>query len=293
MSIIKCFSDNPEDGASTFDKIKFYEANDSAGTGATLIQTVDVDTSTRDLNNPGYTVYLYGNGSTSKYYASKWYSTDLGYLTDYSTWVKGGEDRIDTLFKNELDDTAEAVFTATDRAYFKKAALEALHPEIFKIVIDTSITVENNSTTQTYEYALPHGMNQVLRVGIGNVNKTALEDRTYKTIKNIYWSIEKDKIVFSNIGQLTDGYSLRIVGTRKYNHIGEVPIQFDWLILLHMKMSAYLQLADDYPRFKQWAQMQEGSKVSFENLRVHAREYERKFNTEKAKIKNTALESDL
>jgi hypothetical protein len=42
-------------------------------------------------------------------------------------------------------------------------------------------------------------------------------------------------------------------------------------------MQAYLDLADDFPRFKEWAQLQEGSKVSFENLRVHAREFERKF----------------
>lgn len=293
MSIIICYSDNPKDGIVTFDKVLFYQADDASGTNATLIQTVDVDVSTKDLNNPGYTKYIYGSGSTSKYYASKWQSTALSFTTDYSTWVKGGEDRIDTLFKNDLDDTAEAVFTATDRERYKQAAVEALYPELFRIVIDTTLSVVNDETTQTYEYTLPNGIYQVLEVGVGTVNKTASIERTYKNIKKEYWSVKKDQLIFERISQLTDDEPLRIIGAKKYSSIGEIPTKYDWLILLHMKMDAYLRLADDFPRFKKWAMLQEGSKVSFENLRVHAREYERKFNTEKAKIKDTSLESAI
>ncbi len=289
MAIVKLYSTNPKDGTSTFDKVKFYEADDSNGTNATAIATVDIDTSTVDVVNPGFTTYVHTSGSTSKYYASTWYNSSNSAESSYSTWIQGGQDRWDAMFKEEMDDANEEVWSSSDRQKFKDAALEALYPEFFRQVIDTSLTIVNNSTTQTYTYTVPHGIFKITEIGVGTVNKTASADRTFEIVKADYWKFERNLLHFTTLSGLSDGETIRIVGCKKYQEVGEVPKRLDPLAMLHMRMSAYLQLADDFPRFKTWARLQQGTKVSFENLRVHAREFERKFNDWKKILKDQPL----
>jgi len=102
MAIIKISVANPNDGTSTFTSVRFYEATDSSGTGATLLATVAIDTTSRYKFFPGVTSYTYTSGATTKYYAAKYYSTVTTNASDYTTWTLGGEDRWDTMFKNEL-----------------------------------------------------------------------------------------------------------------------------------------------------------------------------------------------
>jgi hypothetical protein len=287
MAIIKLFSDNPIDGITTFDKVRFYEATDSAGTGATLIATEDIDTDTIDMIGPGFTDYVYTAGSTSKYYASAWYNSSNGALSAYSTWVLGGLDRWDTMFMAELKDTSSAVWDATDRGYFKSKALEALYPDFFRNVVDTSLTIVNNSTLQTYVYTVPYGIFYIAEVGVGNLNKTASLTRTFEKVKADYWTFEKNQLHFSSLSGLTDGETIRLIASKKYLEVGEVPDRLNPLVMEHMRMSAYLQMADDFPRFKTWGKLQQGTKVSFENLRVHAREFERRFNDLKKELKDS------
>jgi len=289
MAIVKLFSKNPKDGVATFDQVRFYEADDNEGTNATLKSTKDIDTSTADTVNPGYTSFIHTTGSTTKYYASAWYNSTTGAQASYSTWVKGGYDRWDTLFMNNLQDTSEAVWDADTRKEFKEAALEALYPDFFLNVKDTSLEIANNTTLQTFTYTVPFGIFKITEVGIGNINKTALVDRDFKLVKADYWKHEGNTLTFESLSGLADGSIIRLVGSKKYSDVGEVPERLDSLALLHMKMNAYLKLADDYPRFLTWAKLQQGSKVSFENLRVHAREFERKFEEGKARLKDNSL----
>lgn len=293
MAIIKLWGKNPSDGTSTFTKVKFYEATDDSGTGASLIATEDVDLTTADSLNQGYTTYTYTSGDTAKYYATAWDNDDGTITTDYSTWVKGGEDRLDERFKEEMEDTAESVWTATQRKYFKDAAIDALHPELYFETIDTSLSITNNSTTQTFVYTLPYGIFDVNEVSIGYPNKTASQDRDYKIMRPDYWSVQGNKLVLDSLSGLSDGYPIRIVAAKKYTQAGEIPERIDRILMLHMRMDAYLNLADDYPRFKKWAQMQDGTKVSFENLRVQAREYEQKFAREKQRIKEVGISTAI
>ena len=287
MAVIKLYSDNPTDGITTFDKVRFYQATDSSGTGATLVATVDIDTDTTDVVHPGFTDYVYTAGSLTKYYASAWYNSSNAALTGYSDWVLGGQDRWDTMFMNELDDTAAAVWSATERALIKSKALDALYPEFFRIIIDTSLTIVNDSTNQTYVYTVPFGIFQISEVGVGDLNKVGISGRTYVVVKPEYWKFEKNKLHFQSLSGLTDDESIRLVGSKKYLEVGEVPQHIDSLAMLHMRSSAYLLLADDFPRFQTWAKLQAGTKVSFENLRVHAREFERMFNEGKKLLKDT------
>jgi hypothetical protein len=289
MAVIKCFSKNPKDGTTTFDKVRFYEATDDEGTGATLIATVAIDSSTADTINPGFTFFIYPTGDESKYYATKWYNSVNFIESSYSTWVQGGQDRWDTLFMNDLQDTSSAVWSSTDRSNFKKAAIEALYPDFFLNTIDTSLSIANNSTNQTYTYNVPFGIFKITEVGIGNVNKTSLLSRDFKVLKADYWKHEGKTLNLGSLSGLTDGSIIRLVGSKKYTDVGEVPERLDTLVLIHMKMNAYLRLADDYPRFLTWAKLQQGTKVSFENLRVHAREFERKFRENKAELKDSSL----
>ena len=289
MAVIKLFSKNPKDGTTTFDKVKFFEATDDEGTGATLLKTTDIDTDTADTINPGFSHYIHPTGSILKYYATAWYNSVNGIQTSYSDWILGSYDRWDTLFMNDLQDTAGAVWSATDRENFKKAVLEALYPDFFLNVIDTSLEIVNSSTIQTYTYTVPFGIFKITEVGIGNMNTTVLLTRDFKLLKSGYWKHEGTTLTLASLSGLTDGSIIRLVGSKKYTDVGEVPERLDSLALLHMKMNAYLKLADDYPRFLTWAKLQQGTKVSFENLRVHAREFERKFKEDKSVLKDNPL----
>lgn len=282
MAVIKLYSENPTDGTTTFNKTRFYEADDAIGTNATLIATVDMDTSALSPISPGFTTYTHPTGSTTKFYASSWYNSGNSVETTKSSYVQGGVDRWDTRFMDELNDTAGAVWSATDRGYFKDSALEALFPEFFFETIDTSLTVVNNNTTQTKVYTLPFGVFHVSEVGIGNPDNEATYPFT--VVKATNWQFEKNKLRFLSLSGLTDAYPIRLVCQKKYTAVGEVPMRVDQVAMLHMRMDAYLNLADDFPRFLQWGKLQEGTKVSFENLRVHAREYERKFEKEKGRL---------
>ena len=287
MAVIKLYSNNPEDGTSTFNKVKWYEATDSIGTGKTALVDseghdveTDIDISTAETIHPGFTTYTHYSGDTDKYYASTWYNSSSGVETDPSDWIKGGEDRWDEKFKQELEDKDELVWDADIRKQFKKNTLEELFPDFYRTVIDTSLTVKNEAGNVIYTYTVPYGIFQISEVGVGTVNTTSsTEARDFKIIKADYWTFEKNQLHFATMSGINNGETIRIIGQKKFLGVGEVPEHLDALAMLHLKMQAYLYLADDYPRFKTWAQLQEGSKVSFENLRVHAREFERKFES--------------
>jgi hypothetical protein len=292
--ILKLFADNPEDASSStgYDQIEFGTASDSSGTGAAAISgVVDVDTTTKGLLTLGYTTKTITNGSASTYYSYRYKNSVTAAVTDWHDWVKGGQDRWDDLFMKDLNDTAEAVWSSTDKQQIKQSALEALWPEFFMTVIDTSLTIVNNSTTQTYVYTVPHGIFAISEVAVGNINQTALVNRNFSIVKQAYWKFENNQLRFESLSGLTDTYPIRLTANKKYTSIGEIPYRLDELVKLHMRMGAYLKLADDYPRFLKWGQLQQGSKVSFENLRVHAREYERKFNDLKKQLKDSPMAS--
>lgn len=292
MAVIKLFSSNPQDGISSFDKTRFYQADDILGlTNKILIETDDINNSNSDLLNPGFTSLIYTTGSLLKYYASTWYNSVSLAETNPSSWVKGGQSRWDIQFMNEMKDTAEDIWTLTDRENFKKATVEALYPDLYRQVIDISLLVVNDETNQTYQYTVPYGIFAISEVGIGNVDKTSTIDRDFKVLKAGSWKFEKNILKFESLSGLTDGDIIRLVASKKYLDVGEVPERLDFLAMLYMRMSAFLQMADDYPRYKKWAQMQAGSKVSFAELRVHAREYERKFTEQKARIRDLTLAS--
>ena len=294
MSIIKLFSRNPKDGTSTFDKIRFYEATDVEGTGATLVYTKAIDESTVSQIDPGNTSHVNSAGDLTKYYASTFYDSTGLVETDYSGWVLGGQDRWDTKFGQEMDDSDGSVWAATLRAQFKEDALNALYPDFFREVIDTSLTIQNETNDIQFVYTVPYGIFGISEVGVGTLDTTSsTSTRDFVKVKNDYWTFEKNKLHFQSMSGLTDGESIRLIASKKYLYVGEIPEYLDSLAMLHMKMNAYLNLADDYPRFKTWGRLQSGTKVSFENLRVHGREFERKFKEAKAELKQNAYSSLL
>jgi len=288
MSVIKLYTENPTDGILSFDKVRFYEANDSVGTGSTLVTTIAIDLSRLNPTSPGFTAYTYPGGSVTKYYASTWYNSVTFTETDKSLWVMGGTDRWDTRFMNELKDTVSAVWDATTREYFKDSALESFYPDFSYETVDTSLLVVNNNTVQTKSYAVPFGIFHISEVGVGDPNDLT---KSFVVVNPSNWQFEKNLLRFNSLSGMTDTYPIRLVCGKKYLSVGEVPEKLDQIAMLHMKMDAYLNLADDYPRFLTWAKLQAGTKVSFENLRVHAREFERKFEKEKKRLADM-LESE-
>lgn len=280
MSVIKISMPNPNDGTTTFNQVKFYEADDADGTNASNINTSAIDTTYRQQIDPGFTTYTYTTGSTSKYYAASYYNSSSAVESDKTDYVLGGKDRWDSMFENEMDDTANAVWAQADIARFKKWALEALYPSLFRQVIDTSLTLDNDSAP-SYTYDLPFGIFNVSEVAVGDIDNST---STFKVIRPDKWSIENGKLHFYSIPASESSATIRLIASKKYLEVGEVPERYDRIAMHHMKMSAYMNMSEDFPRFKTWAQLQEGTKVSFENLRVQAREFERKFRVELAEV---------
>jgi hypothetical protein len=287
MSIIKITIPNPNDGTTTFDKIRFYEATDSAGTGASLLSTEAIDTSGRYQIDPGTTSYTYTTGNTAKYYAGKYYNSVSTITTDYTPWVIGGKDRWDTMFENEMDDTVNAVWSQADIARFKNWALEALYPDLYRQVVDTSLTLDND-TAPAYTYEVPFGIFHISEVGVGDVNNSTSR---FTILHPDNWTFENTKLHLKGIPSSELSATIRLIASKKYLEVGDVPERFDSFVMHHMKMSAYLRLADDFPRFKKWSQLQDGTRVSFENLRVHAREFERKFLLGKSEVRDLLFPS--
>lgn len=281
MAIIKLSVPNPLDGTTTFNQIKFYEATDNAGTGATLLTTVDIDTTTTSQVDPGFTTYTYTSGYTTRYYAAKYFNSTSSALTDYTTWTLGGRDRWDTMFTLAMDDASYAVWSANIVAQFKTWALEALFPDLYRQVVDTSLTLDNG-TTPAYTYTVPYGIFHISEVGVGDLQNST---SNFTILHPDNWTLENSTLHFKSLSGLPDLEPIRLIAHKKFLEVGEVPERFDRFVLHHMKMNAYLYLADDFPRFKTWSQLQDGTKVSFENLRVHAREFERKFNEGKAEVR--------
>lgn len=287
-TVIRLYAENPKDGTSTFDQIRFYEATDSSGTGKTLLNTSNVSTSNTSPIDPGYTTYLHTSGDTTKYAATAWYNSTSGAETRTSSWVLQGEDRWDTMFKDEMQDTAEAVWTATDRGYFKDKALEALFPDLQRIVVDSTLSIDKTSGAEQYTYSIPSGIVEIFEVGVGDVDNIT---STFKIAHPDNWKVEQNKVHFDSLASYDDAETIRLVASKKFMEVGEAPTRFDPLVMMHLRMSAYIKLADDYPRFLKWSRLQKGTKVSFENLRVHAREFERKFKDELSKLHEVMMGS--
>jgi len=184
------------------------------------------------------------------------------------------------MFENDLGDTSNAVWTQADILRYKQWALEALYPDLYRQVIDTTLTLDNDSTP-AYTYTVPFGIFHVSEVGVGDTDNST---STFQIIHPDQWTFENSTLHFRTLPSSESSATIRLIANKKYLEVGEVPERFDRFVIYHLRMSAYLRLADDFPRFKTWAQLQEGTKVSFENLRVHAREFERKFVEEKPKL---------
>ena len=288
MAVIKCFAPNPTDGTATFDKVRFYEADDANGTNAALIATVSISTTEKDLEDRGFTSYLYTTGSTSKYYAASYYNSTSLTETSKGAYIKGGRDRLDDKFLKLMEDTAEAVFDSTSRDRFLEATLEALYPEIQKEVVDTSLAIVKTASADTLLYSIPEGFSIITRVGVGAVETES--DYAEATTGN--WTIEGNKLHFYSIDGYTNADVIRLIGLKKYLAIGEVPERYDPLMLLKMEAEAYRWMAKSYPRFEKWAQLQPGTKVSFENLRVSATNLEGEFMRQKMALAKHGGEED-
>lgn len=276
MSVIKVSAPNPLDGTTTFDQIQHGEANDSAGSGASVINTASIDTTNRDTDNPGTTDYTYTSGSITKYYSSRYKNSTSAVTSDWGPWVKGGKDRWDTQFETEMTDTAEAVWSQDVKAQFKQRVLAKLNEVTGRNAIDTSLVIDNDSTPKN-TYTVPFGFKELTEVGVGDVNNV---DSTFKEVTHNNWRFEAGLLHILNLSGLTNALPIRLVGKRKFLEVGDVPEKYDFIVMYGMKHYAYLFLSEDFPRFNKWAQLQSGSRVSFENMRVQAITFNNLFKDE-------------
>jgi len=137
-------------------------------------------------------------------------------------------------------------------------------------------------------YTVPAEFEEITEVGIGDVDDSS----DFAVVKADNWSLENRILHIYSVSGYDNGDVIRLVGMKKYNFIGELPERYDPLLLIHMQSSMYDWMAISYPRFESFAQLQEGTGVSFENLRVTAREFRYRFLADKlALTKESAAET--
>lgn len=276
MAFLTLYAPNPKDGVTTFDKVRFYEATDSTGTGSTLIATVDVDVSTRDVEDYGSTKYTHSTGDTAKYYGATYFNSTSSDETEITDWSLGSKNRLIVKFDNLMGDATNDVFDALAVEQFSENSLEAIFPELQRHVSDNSLVLD----VEQLVYTIPVDYTVIFSVGTGDIN----DEEDYSEMQTSNYKIEGDKLRFKTTLGLNDTDAITIVGLKKYVDIGEVPERYDALMLLNMQADAYDWLASRYPRFEAFSQLQDASKVSFENLRVTAREFRNMFTLKLARL---------
>jgi len=286
MPVLVLYAPNPKDGTASFDKVRFYEATDSGGTGQTLLSTVSVNLATRDMEDPGFTSYTHGSGSTAKYYASSYYNSTSASESSLGTYTKGGRDRLHSKFLTIVGDTGESYFDEDTVTQFEEDAIEAMFPELQREAVDVSLSISKSTTSEDQTYTIPPGFTSIHEVAVGDVDWTPTSD-AFKLVKPSNWSLDSRTLHLYSLDGLQDTEVIRLIGLKKYDFIGEVPEKYDPLLLLHMQMSMYDWMASRFPRFEDFAQLRAGSGVDFDNLRVTAREFERRFKEEKLALART------
>ena len=266
MSVLTLFAPNPEDGIETFDQVKFFEADDAEGGGAVLLTTVDIDLTTSDIADAGFTSFIHETGDLNKFYSAAYFNSISSLQSDYGSWMQGGRSRLYRKFQGLMGDTTNGVFPHEAVIQFEEDAIEALYPEIQRQSVDESLGVDEDNLI----YTLPRGISEVNQVGVGDADDP---DGQFEIVSTSGWEIQEDKIRFSNLRKFQDGDVIRLVTFKKYRKTGEVPEMYDPALLLHMQGSSYRWMSARYPRFEAFSQIQKGTGVSFENLRVTAAQF--------------------
>ena len=285
MSVLPLFAPNPEDGTETFNKVKFFEATDAEGAGATLLATVDIDLTTADVADAGFTKFIHETGDLNKFYSAAYFNSVSSLQSDYGSWMQGGRSRLYRKFQSLMGDTTNSVFPHEANIQFEEDAIEALYPEVQRQEVDTSLTIDEDNLI----YTLPRGFSEVTQVGVGDADDP---DENFKTVKTGNWEIQEDKLRFMRIRDFNDGDTIRLVAMKKLSKIGEVPEMYDPILLLHMQGSSYRWMSARYPRFEAFSQLQTGSRVSFENLRVTADQFFNEFEKKKIALARPAGEEE-
>src|SRR3990172_7098076 len=149
MSVLTLYAPNPTDGIESFDKVKFYEADDAEGGGAVLLDTVDIDLSTSDVTGTGFTSFLDETGDLNKFYSAAYFNSVSSLQSDYGSWMQGGRSRLYRKFQELMGDTTNAIFPHKPVIQFEDDGVEALYPEIQRQSVDESLVVDEDSLIYT------------------------------------------------------------------------------------------------------------------------------------------------
>lgn len=228
---------NPNDLTATYDQIEIQgSANSDMSSPTTLTSSLAIDTSTANDLSTGYTSYLDSTGYN--YYRFRYKVSASAAVSDWSDIFAANTTVMHTRFRNRMHDTNSAnyYFTNAQVTDILANAINKLYPASWNEVIDE--TLSSSGTEEKYTFP----------VGIFRVNQIELIDSAGEVqSRPLNYQIVGRKIIFTH--PLTSGYTLRLYADKKFSKLGEVPEEFDSLILDLMTLEAYQSFEADRSRY--------------------------------------------
>lgn len=170
----------------------------------------------------------------------------------------------------QLRDTDEAVWTENERDSLVTWAVNLMYPKVVRPVTDTIACIVNEDT-----YPLDISIRKVFRVDLLDS-----EGRMVKPLQPGTWEVRGDRNdtataldLFINRSYSIENYSFVVHGYGIYNFSGALPPdRVVPLILARARSEAYRRMGSDRVQFRQWANANERSDTSVNELLQMIRE---------------------
>lgn len=207
---------NPEDGITTYDQIKVYRSDSKNGTYL-VINTINIDSSTIDENNSGYTKVTDNTGTSDHWYKVSYYNSVSLVESDLSTEFQGGTTELDTKIRVRMKDTNvnKYFFTQDELTQARDNAIKSLFPHTWiDTVYEVAITESNKKTITLPQY-------------VSRMDKIKVYDSSGDLIANNFLGFYKvGNKLYAN-DEFPVGDTFRFIITKAYKIPAECPEEFD------------------------------------------------------------------
>lgn len=228
---------NPQDGTTTYNKMRTYRATSQSGTFS-VIATTDIDTTTAIDQSSGYTLYNDTTGTSASWYKTSWYHSVSLAESDLTDAFASGTMPLDAKIRRRLKDTNVATyfFANNEIADFRERALQSLYPATWIDTIYEVAVTDNNKRSIT----LPFTVFRVDRILVVNSNGDNCGEHNafYKT-GNIIYAVNSFPV----------GYTLRMIVTKPFRYDVETPEHFESYLLDMAELDALRTMETDRSRY--------------------------------------------
>lgn len=228
---------NPQDGTTTYDKMRTYRATSQSGSFS-VVATTTIDTTTAIDQSSGYTLYSDTAGTSASWYKTSWYHSVSLAESDLTSAFAAGTMPFDDKIRRRLKDTNVATyfFTNEEIADFRERALQSLYPATWIDTVYEIAVTDNNKRSIT----VPFTVFRVDTIKVVNSNgDNCGEHNAYYKVGNTLYAVNSFPV----------GYTLRMVVTKPFRLDVETPEHFESYLLDMAELDALRTMETDRSRY--------------------------------------------